>query len=35
MGNSTILIALLDIINGLKASRLASILGWQDVRQRY
>ncbi len=35
MGRGTILIALLDIINGLKASRLASILGWQDVRQRY
>ena len=35
MGNNTILIALLDIVKGLKAFRLASMFGWQDVRQRY
>ena len=35
MGSNTVLIALLDIVKRLKAFRLASMLGWQDVRQRY
>ena len=35
MDSNTILIALLDIVKALKAFRLASMLGWQDVRQRY
>jgi len=35
MGSNTILIALHDIVKGLQAFRLASMLGWQDVRQRY
>lgn len=35
MGSNTILIALLDIVKRLKAFRLALILGWQGVRQRY
>lgn len=35
MYSKTILIALLDIVKGLQAFRLDSMLGWQDVRQRY